>query len=116
LRYCFSLSRSRDGPQKGAIFAETWNGHAAVYAFVQRQREVVMADILQRLPSEELRAHWRSLMGFERLVLFAILHVALVLSCLALAFLGDAPTVAVLLGLGGSLALIIVFVVSGLQD
>lgn len=75
-----------------------------------------MADIPHRLPPDGLRAHRRSLAGFERLVLFAILHVALVLSCLALAFLGNAPTIAVLLGLGGSLAIIAVFVASGLQD
>jgi len=75
-----------------------------------------MADIPQRLPPDELRVHRRSLAGFERLMLFAILHVALVLSCLALAFLGHTPTIAVLLGLGGSLAMIAVFVASGTQD
>ncbi|HTR85144.1 MAG TPA: hypothetical protein VMI56_11755 [Reyranella sp.] len=75
-----------------------------------------MANVPQRLPPEELRVHRRSFVGFERLVLFAILHVALALSCLALAFLGHVPTVAVLLGVGGSLAMIAVFVVNGLQD
>lgn len=60
-----------------------------------------------------LRAHRRSFLTFERLVLFAILHIALTLSCLALAFLDDAPLIAVLLGIGGTLALIVAFAVTG---
>lgn len=63
-------------------------------------------------PAQELREHRRSYMTFERLVLFAILHIALVLSCLALAFLGDIPLIAFLLGAGGTLALIAAFVVT----
>ena len=62
--------------------------------------------------TQELREHRRSFMTFERIVLFAIMHVALVLSCLALAFLGDVPLIAFLLGVGGTLALIVAFVVT----
>jgi uncharacterized membrane protein (DUF485 family) len=60
--------------------------------------------------TQELREHRRSFMTFERMVLFAVMHIALVLSCLALAFLGDVPLLAVLLGIGGTLALIAAFV------
>ena len=64
------------------------------------------------VPPEELREHQRSFMTFERMVLFAVMHIALVLSCLALAFLGDVPLVAFLLGAGGTIALITAFVIT----
>ena len=64
----------------------------------------------------EVRAHRRSFITFERLVLFAAMHVALVLACLALAFLGHIPAIAVLLGLGGTVALIAAFAISGSQS
>jgi hypothetical protein len=63
--------------------------------------------------TQELREHRRSFLTFERIVLFAIMHVALVLSCLALAFLADVPLIAFLLGVGGTLALIAAFVITG---
>ena len=63
-------------------------------------------------PTQELREHRRSFMTFERMVLFAVMHIALVLSCLALAFLGDVPLVAFLLGAGGTIALITAFVIT----
>ena len=62
--------------------------------------------------AQELREHRQSFMTFERIVLFAVMHVALVLSCLALAFVGDIPLLAVLLGVGGTIALIAAFVVT----
>jgi len=61
----------------------------------------------------EVRAHRRTFVTFERLVLFAVLHIALTLGCLALAFVGHVPLFALLLGLGGTLALIVGFVVTG---
>ena len=64
----------------------------------------------------EVRAHQRSFITFERLVLFAAMHVALVLACLALAFLGHIPAIGVLLGLGGTVALIAAFAISGSQS
>lgn len=64
----------------------------------------------------EVRAHRRSFVSFERLVLFAVMHVALVLACLALAFPGHAPVIAVLLGLGGTIALIAAFAISSSQS
>jgi hypothetical protein len=46
-----------------------------------------MADIVHdpRLADWELRAHRQTFRSFNKLVLFAILHVGLVLGCLALA-------------------------------
>jgi hypothetical protein len=61
----------------------------------------------------EVRAHRRTFLSFERLVLFTAMHVALVLACLALAFVGHIPVLALLLGLGGTLALIVGFAVTG---
>ena len=61
----------------------------------------------------ELRAHRRTFVAFERLVLFAAMHIMLTLACLALAFMGHAPLIALLLGVGGTLALIVGFVVVG---
>jgi len=40
------------------------------------------------------------------------LHIGLVLGCLALAFLGNAPFIATLLGVGGTLALLAVFAIT----
>lgn len=66
-----------------------------------------------RSSAEELRAHRQTFHAFNRLVLFAALHIALVLACMALAFLGHAPVLALLLGLGGTAALIVAFVAAG---
>ncbi|CAN5673670.1 hypothetical protein BH10PSE6_BH10PSE6_57140 [soil metagenome] len=63
--------------------------------------------------NEEVRTHWRTFITFERLVLFATLHIVLVLGCLALAFPGHTPVVAVLLGVGGTIALIAGFAIVG---
>src|SRR5450755_2007156 len=51
------------------------------------ERHAVMADTLHdpQLASRELRAHEQTFHSFSKLVLFAILHIMLVLSCLALA-------------------------------
>ncbi len=39
----------------------------------------------------EVREHRRSFVTFERIVQFAVMHTALILSCLALAFSGNVP-------------------------
>lgn len=59
--------------------------------------------------ASEVRAHRRTFVTFERLVLFAVLHITLTLCCLALAFIGNVPLIGLLLGLGGTLALIVGF-------
>jgi hypothetical protein len=51
----------------------------------------------------------RTFHSFGKLVLFAILHIMLVLSCLALAFLGNAPLIALLAGVGGTVLLLALF-------
>jgi hypothetical protein len=73
-----------------------------------------MADIVQdqRLADQELPAHLQTFHSFNKLVLFAILHIVLVLSCLALAFLGHAPLLATLIGVGGTVALLAVFAIT----
>ncbi|MDP2332964.1 MAG: hypothetical protein Q8M19_19950 [Reyranella sp.] len=60
----------------------------------------------------DLRAHERTYATFNRVVLFSILHIVLTLSCLALAFLGHAPVLAIMLGVGGTVALIAGFALS----
>jgi fatty acid desaturase len=65
------------------------------------------------VPPEEMREHLRSYISFERLVLFAVLHVALALACLALAFMADVPMLAFLFFLAGSLTIIASFVIHG---
>jgi hypothetical protein len=64
------------------------------------------------LEMTEVRVHRRTFMTFERLVLFAALHITLTLVCLALAFIGHAAVFALLLGIGGTLALIVGFVIA----
>jgi len=74
----------------------------------------VMADIVHdpRPTEQDLRDHQDTFHGFSKLVLFAILHITLVLSCLALAFLGNAPVFATLLGVGGTIALLAIFAIT----
>ena len=59
---------------------------------------------------ENLPAHVQTYQSFNKLVLFAILHIMLVLSCLALAFLGNAPLFALIAGVGGTVLLLVLFV------
>jgi hypothetical protein len=75
------------------------------------ERHAVMADTLHdpQLASRELRAHEQTFHSFSKLVLFAILHIMLVLSCLALAFLASAPLMAIILGVGGTVILLAAF-------
>jgi hypothetical protein len=61
------------------------------------------------ITSAELRDHVRTFHSFGKLVLFAILHIMLVLSCLALAFLGNAPLIALIAGVGGTVLLLALF-------
>ena len=74
-----------------------------------------MADVLnnRQIADPELPAHQQTFHSFSKLVLFAILHIGLVLACLALAFLGNAPVLALLLGVGGTVALLAAFAITG---
>jgi hypothetical protein len=73
-----------------------------------------MADIVHdpRLADQDLRAHQQTFHAFGKLVLFSILHVGLVLACLALAFLGNIPLLATLLGIGGTVVLLVIFAIA----
>jgi hypothetical protein len=77
------------------------------------ERHTAMAATLYdpetEVTSEEVRDHVRTFHSFGKLVLFAILHIMLVLSCLALAFLGNAPLIALLAGVGGTVLLLVIF-------
>lgn len=64
-------------------------------------------------PAEELREHHEAFHSFTKLVLFAALHIVLVLVCMALGFVAQMPLLAVMLGLGGTVALIAAFAMSG---
>jgi len=64
------------------------------------------------MADEELRFHEETFHSFNKLVLFAILHIVLVLSCLALAFLGHTPVLATLIGVGGTAALLAAFAIT----
>jgi hypothetical protein len=72
-----------------------------------------MADVLRdpQLTDEDLPAHQKTFHSFSKLVLFSILHIVLVLSCLALAFLGSTPVLALILGVGGTVALLVAFTI-----
>ena len=67
-----------------------------------------MADTQDDYP-----AHQQTYQAFNKLVLFMILLVVLVLASMALGLVGNAGTLALLLGIGGSLALIVAFAVMG---
>lgn len=68
-----------------------------------------MADATQ----DELHAHEATYQAFSKLVLFMILLLVLVLSTMALGLIAHVPVLALLLGVGGTLALIIGFAVLG---
>jgi hypothetical protein len=72
-----------------------------------------MAQASDLSEQQFLREHRQSWLTFERVMLFATLHVALTLSCVALAFIGHIKVIASLLWLGGTIAVITVFAIRG---
>jgi len=72
-----------------------------------------MSDMIQTPSREEVTEHLRSYSTFAHLVLFAVLHIALTLACVALAFIGHETMVALLLWLGGTVALLAGFAMMG---
>ena len=62
---------------------------------------------------DEYPAHVRTYHAFNKLVLFMILFVVLLLACMALGLVGSAGVLALVLGIGGSLALLVAFAVMG---
>lgn len=73
-----------------------------------------MATIVNapEIPVEELEAHRETFHSFSKVIAFAVLHIVLVLTCMALAFLGHIPVLALLMGLGGTFALLVAFAVT----
>jgi Na+/proline symporter len=67
-----------------------------------------MTDVQDDLP-----AHVQTYQSFNKLVLFAILFIVLLLSCMALGLVGGQSIFALLLGVGGTVALLIAFAVLG---
>ena len=62
---------------------------------------------------DDLPAHVQTYQSFNKLVLFAILFIVLLLSCMALGLVGGQSIFALLLGVGGAVALLIAFAVVG---
>ncbi len=62
---------------------------------------------------EDLPAHMQTYELFNKLVLFGILFIVLLLSCMALGLVGSQSVFALLLGVGGTIALLIAFAVVG---
>jgi hypothetical protein len=63
--------------------------------------------------SEEYRAHVSTYTAFSKLVLFMIVWIVLLLATMALGLVGHLPVISLLIGIGGTLALIIAFAVLG---
>ena len=61
--------------------------------------------------TQDLRAHAATYASFSKLVLFTILWIVLLLACMALGLVGNLPVISLLLGIGGTLALIVAFAV-----
>ncbi len=83
-----------------------------------------MADTSLKLVSngdsnQEVREHVRSFVAFRHMVVFAALHIALTLACVALAFIGHIKLLAFLLWVAGTLSMIAVLAVhstGGMQE
>ncbi|UYN97365.1 MAG: aa3-type cytochrome c oxidase subunit IV [Enhydrobacter sp.] len=61
--------------------------------------------------TQEYREHRDTYESFNKLVLFTILWVVLLLCCMALGLVGNLPVISLLFGIGGTLALIVGFAV-----
>lgn len=72
-----------------------------------------MSDIPHEPSREELTEHVRSYFVFAHLVLYAVLHIALTLSSVALAFIGHEALLALLFWLGGTVVLLSAFALAG---
>ena len=60
---------------------------------------------------DDFPAHLHTYESFNKLVLFTILFVVLLLSCMALGLVGKVGVFALLLGIGGTIALLVAFAV-----
>ena len=62
---------------------------------------------------DEYRAHLATYTAFSKLVLFMILWIVLLLACMALGLVGNSGLIALVLGIGGTIALLVAFAVLG---
>ena len=62
---------------------------------------------------DDYRAHMETYTSFNKLVLFTILWIVLLLVCMALGLVGNLPVLSLLLGIGGTVALLVAFAVLG---
>ena len=60
---------------------------------------------------DDYRAHMETYTSFNKLVLFTILWIVLLLVCMALGLVGSLPVFSLLLGIGGTVALLVAFAV-----
>ena len=60
---------------------------------------------------DDYRAHMETYTSFNKLVLFTILWIVLLLVCMALGLVGSLHVFAVLLGIGGTVGLLVAFAV-----
>ena len=67
-----------------------------------------MTDVQDDFP-----AHEQTYQSFSKLVLFSILFIVLLLSCMALGLVGSSGFFALVLGIGGTVALLVAFAVLG---
>jgi hypothetical protein len=63
--------------------------------------------------NDDLPAHVQTYESFNKLVLFTVLFVVLLLSCMALGLVGNLGLLSLVLGIGGTIALLIAFAVLG---
>ena len=68
-----------------------------------------MADAGQ----DDYRAHLATYTSFNKLVLFMILWIVLLLACMAIGLVGSSGLIALLLGIGGTVALLVGFAITG---
>ena len=66
-----------------------------------------------RREDDDYPAHLSTYNSFNKLVLFTILLVVLLLACMALGLVGSVPLFALLVGIGGTIALLVAFAVLG---
>lgn len=62
---------------------------------------------------DDYRAHMETYTSFNKLVLFTILWIVLLLVCMALGLVGNLPALSLLLGIGGTVGLLVAFAVLG---
>jgi hypothetical protein len=62
---------------------------------------------------DEFRQHADTYSAFSRLVLFMILWIVLLLACMAMGLVGSSGLIALLLGIGGTIVLIVGFAMAG---